>query len=261
MHETYTVITGASSGIGRAAARQFASRGSSLILTARHADQLASLAEELRRQHSQIRTFVVPADLSRPGEAERIYEATRAYPVSTWINNAGRGFYGTVSEQNPADLQAMLELDVLSVAALSSLYVRDYRDAPGAQLINVSSCGGYLNVPQAVSYCGAKFFVSAFTEGLALELLEARAELRAKVFAPAATKTEFGSRANRDPDYDYSKAFRQFHTADEAASLLMELYDSNAVVGLVDRESFAFELTGPRFPYAGGSLANQQRAI
>lgn len=69
----------------------------------------------------------------------------------------------------------------------ATLFVRDFSEVDGAQLINVSSCGGYVVVPNTVTYCAAKFYVSAFTEGLARELIEKGAKMRAKVFAPAAT--------------------------------------------------------------------------
>ena len=62
-----------------------------------------------------------------------------------------------------------------ALTILSSLFVRDYKDVPGTQLINLSSCGGYTIVPTAVTYCATKFYVSTFTEGLAWELIESGA--------------------------------------------------------------------------------------
>ena len=97
---------------------------------------------------------------------------------------------------------------------MSSLFVRDYKEAEGAQLINVSSAGGYTIVPTAVTYCAAKFYVSTFTEGLAWELKETGAKMRAKVLAPAATKTEFGMVANNASEYDYDKSFGNIIQAD-----------------------------------------------
>lgn len=64
----------------------------------------------------------------------------------------------------------MLHLNIEALTILSSLYVRDYKDCEGDQLINVSSRGDYMMVPDAVTYCASKFYVSSFTEGLALEL-------------------------------------------------------------------------------------------
>ena len=103
-------------------------------------------------------------------------------------------------------------------------------------------------VPTAVTYCAAKFYVSTFTEGLARELEEAGAKMKAKVFAHATTKTEFGMVANNVSEYDYDKAFGTYHTSEPVAELLLELYDSGKVVGLVDGESFSFRLADPLFP-------------
>ena len=69
--------------------------------------------------------------------------------------------------------------------------------------INISSSGGYTIVPTAITYCATKFYVSTFTEGLAWELIESGATMRAKVLAPAATQTEFGKKANNVEQYDY----------------------------------------------------------
>lgn len=161
--------------------------------------------------------------------------------------------------QGGGKIGAMLHLNIEALTILSSLFVRDYKDVDATQLINVSSCGGYTIVPTAVTYCAAKFYVSTFTEGLAWELKETGAKMRAKVLAPAATKTEFGMVANNVSEYDYDKSFGTYHTSKQMAGFLLELYDSEKVVGLVDRESFCFRLADPLFPYAGNSSHNQQR--
>ena len=80
-------------------------------------------------------------------------------------------------------------------------------------------------MPNAVTYCAAKFYVSAFTEGLAWELKTARAKMQAKVLAPAATKTEFGKFANDISEYDYDRLFDAYHTSTQMAAFLLELND------------------------------------
>lgn len=110
----------------------------------------------------------------------------------------------------------------------------------------------------AVTYCAAKFYVSAFTEGLAREFIEKGAKMRAKVFAPAATETEFGKVVNGVAEYDYDKLFGTYHTSEQAAEFIMGLYDSDKTVGLVNRETFEFSLSEPIFSHAGGSKHNQK---
>ena len=255
----YTVITGASSGIGYEAAKAFAERGKNLVITARRKDRLEMLKQEILRKHPDLDIVIRSADLSVPENVCQFYVSLKDYEIETWINNAGFGNYDSVADQDLDKIGMMLNLNIEALTILSSLYVHDYKDVEGTQLINISSCGGYTIVPTAVTYCAAKFYVSTFTEGLARELEETGAKMRAKVLAPAATKTEFGMVANNVSEYDYDKSFGTYHTSRQAAGFLLELYDSGKVVGMVDRESFCFRLSDPLFPYAGNSSYNQQR--
>lgn len=254
----YTVITGASSGIGYETAKAFAGRGSNLILIARRKDRLETLRQEILTLYPALDIVVKATDLSVSQNVFRLYEDIKSSPLQTWINNAGFGNYDSVSHQDLGKICQMLHLNVEALTVLSSLFVRDFKDTEGSQLINVSSCGGYMVVPNAVTYCAAKFYVSAFTEGLSWELKAAHAKMQAKVLAPAATKTEFGKVANDVAKYDYDKLFDTYHTSTQIAAFLLELYDSDKVVGLVDRENFSFHLYEPQFQYAGNSQHNQK---
>ena len=238
----YTVITGASSGIGCETAKAFADRSKNLIIAARRTENLETLKREIAEQYPALDVVVRTVDLSR---------------LETWVNNAGFGNYDSVAQQDLEKIDTMLRLNVEALTILSSLFVRDYKDVPGTQLINLSSCGGYTIVPTAVTYCATKFYVSTFTEGLAWELIETGAKMRAKVLAPAATQTEFGKKANNVDAYDYDKAFGTYHTGQQMAEFLLKLYDSDSTLGIVDRETFQFELRPPMFPYANSSTHNQ----
>lgn len=247
---TYTVITGASSGIGYEAAKAFAARGKNLILIARRKDTLESLKTQILSEYSSIDVVIKITDLSIPEECYQLYTSLNNYHIETWINNAGLGYYGYIAEQDINVMQNMIHLNVEALTILSSLYVKDYKNIEGTQLINVSSSAGYNIVPNDVAYSASKFYVSAFTEGLARELQEAHAGLKAKVLAPAATKTEFGKLATNTATYDYDKEVANYHTAKEMAYFLLELYDSNSVVGIVDRTTYKFDLLDPLFSYA-----------
>lgn len=82
--------------------------------------------------------------------------------------------------------------------------------------------------------------------------------MKAKILAPAATETEFGKTANHVSEYDYSKRFPAYHTSRQMAEFLLKLYDSDKTVGIVNRETFEFQLTEPILPYAGTSPFNQK---
>lgn len=254
----YTVITGASSGIGYETAKAFVERGSNLILIARREDRLKSLKQEILSFHPALDIIIKVMDLSISDNVFQLYEEIKEYPLQTWINNAGFGNYDTVWHQDLSKIRQMLRLNVEALTIFSSLFVRDFKDIEGAQLINISSAGGYTIVPTAVTYCAAKFYVSTFTEGLAWELKENGCKMQAKVLAPAATKTEFGKVANGVTEYDYDKTFGTYQTSAQVAGFLLELYDSDKVVGIVDRENFMFKLSEPQFSYAGNSKHNQK---
>ena len=244
----YIAITGASSGIGAATAKAFARRGENLILIARRAELLQNLKDEIAQIAPKSDAVIKTCDLACSKNARALWEELKSYELKALINNAGFGDYGAVGEQNLDKTEQMLQLNVVALTLLSSLFARDYKYKP-AQLINISSAGGYSIVPNAVTYCASKFFVSAFTEGLHRELVQDKeAKMQAKVLAPAA---EFGSVATDDADYDYDAAFKRYHSSLEMAEFLLTLYDSDACVGAVNRDSFEFSLSKPRFDYAG----------
>ena len=250
MEKKYTVITGASSGIGYASAWAFARRGKNLILTARHRNRLDALKTKLLQKYPSLNVIVKDTDLSIPQNAHKLYSDLQEYSLETWINNAGFGDYSSISEQSLRKVEQMLRLNIEALTILSTLFVRDYKDVEGAQLINVSSAGGYQIVPGAVTYCAAKFYVSAFTEGLERELQAQGRKLRAKVLAPAATETGFGKRASGADVYVYNEHFTAYHSSQHMADLLLQLYDSDKAVGIVDRDTFQFSLRAPILPHA-----------
>ena len=257
--KNYVVITGASSGIGAAAATKFAEKGKHLILIARRKERLETLKTQLQQAFPTTDVVLVPFDLTQVDQLEHLFQSLDAYFIETWINNAGFGLYRQVSEQSLATVRELMQLNVEALTILSTLYVQKYNQQAGTQLINVSSAGGYTMVPTAVTYCASKFYVSAFTENLALELSAANALMQAKVLAPAATQTEFGQVANSVTHYDYETAFPRYHTSEEMATFLIELYESEAIVGSIDREHFQFTLSNNKFSYA--QRGNQQPIV
>ncbi|TKD69370.1 SDR family NAD(P)-dependent oxidoreductase [Pseudalkalibacillus hwajinpoensis] len=246
----YTVITGASSGIGYEAALAFAARGKNLVIAARRTAKLEELKSEVHKINSELDVIIREADLSLNENVYAFYASLENIEIETFINNAGFGNFDPVNEQKLPKIETMLRLNNEALTILSSLYVRDYADVEGTQLINVSSGGGYTIVADAVTYCATKFFVSAFTEGLAQELKGQGAKMQAKVLAPAATETEFANRARDIDTFEYDGTVPQFHTAKEMAGFMLDLYDSNKVVGIVDGQTYDFELKDPIYPYA-----------
>ncbi|WP_340030246.1 SDR family NAD(P)-dependent oxidoreductase [Paenibacillus sp. FSL H7-0940] len=244
----YTVITGASSGIGYETALAFATRGKNLILVARRLDKLEELKSTIQGIDLKVNVIVHTSDLSVSAEAYTLYNDLKEYEIETWINNAGLGEGSFIAEQNLDKVETMLRVNIESLTILSTLYVRDYANVEGTQLINVSSALGYAIAVGSVAYSASKYYVSAFTEGLAKELELKGAKLKAKVLAPAITETEFVRKLIDAEGFDYKANMPKYHTAKEMAGFMIDLYDHNeVVVGIVD-QNYEFQLTGAIYP-------------
>lgn len=246
MNKKYTLITGASSGIGYSLALEFAKRGKNLIIVARSGDRLEKLKAEINNINSNLKVIIIVKDLAVTADAYELFDQVDGYCLETMINNAGFGDFNFVADQKLAKIEQMISLNVTSLVILSTLFVNKYQDIAGSQLINVSSTGGYSIVNQAVTYCATKFFVTAFTEGLNQELQIAGKPLKAKVLAPNATATEFAKVAK---DLDAFEYRGRFHTSEQMAEFAIELYESESCVGRVNLDTFKFELLKPILPF------------
>ncbi|MBY7142270.1 SDR family NAD(P)-dependent oxidoreductase [Virgibacillus sp. NKC19-3] len=248
----YTVITGASSGIGYATALAFAERGKNLILAARREDKLEELKGEIAGINQNLDVIVKPVDLSVTENVHAFYESLNKYELETWINNAGFGNFDAVEEQNLTKIESMLHLNIEALTILSSLFVRDYANVEGTQIINVSSAAGYIMISNLVTYSATKFYVSAFTEGLAQELKSKGSKMQAKVLVPAVTETEFEQRSLDLEEFQYEGQISKYHTAKDMAGFMLELYDSKNTVGFVNENTYEFNLKDPIFPFREG---------
>lgn len=249
----YTVITGASSGIGYETAKVLAKKGKSLVLVARRTDELEKLRDEVKALAPDSDVILRSVDLTESVNVHELYDSLKDLDIETWINNAGFGDFDNVKDVSVPKVEKMLRLNIEALTVLTSRYVHDYHDVEGTTVLNVSSGGGYRIVPNAVTYCATKFYVSAYTEGLAQELKNSGAKLQAKVLAPAATETEFADRSRGEAGFDYSKNVAKYHTAAEMATFLDQLLDSDQIVGIVNAEDYSFELRGPLFTYVGAN--------
>jgi len=163
------LVTGASSGIGKAFAELLAEKGYGLILTARRRERLDALAAELGQRHG-VATKVVVADLAEPDAAERIVAALGGARVDLLVNNAGYGVPGSYRNVPWAGHQAFMQVMVMAVCDLT------YRLLPGmvergwGRIINIASVAGMVPSPAGHTLYGAsKAFLIRFSEALAAE--------------------------------------------------------------------------------------------
>ncbi|WP_265455510.1 SDR family NAD(P)-dependent oxidoreductase [Enterococcus sp. HY326] len=250
MIKKYTVITGASSGIGRSAAIKFAEEGKNLILAARNEAALKELKKELESK-CQSSIIVKSVDLSKEQEVKEFWASLGDYQIETFVNNAGFGKKTTVEQMDLEDISEMIDLNIKALVYLSTKFVAQYRDVAGTTLVNVGSLAGYSIFNESVVYSASKFFVSAFTEGLAKELEVNKHLLKVKILAPGPVETNFEAVAKNVSTVNYQETFPQYHTADQMADFLLELVNSDKVLGKVNRDEMTFSLVDGIFEKIG----------
>lgn len=161
------LITGASTGIGAAFARQLAADGMNLILVARSDDKLKALAQELANAH-QIRADVIVADLAKLEEVARVIAETRGMgsEIHLLINNAGFGTSGKFEDQDPAREQEEILLNVAALVSLTHAFLPGMLARRAGGIIQVASIAGFQPVPYMAIYGATKAFVLSFSEAL-----------------------------------------------------------------------------------------------
>jgi uncharacterized protein len=188
-----TVITGASSGIGAALAREFARNGHAVALVARREDRLRALADEIAAAGGT-RPLVVVADLQNSDAARTIGDTLAALGAEPqyMVNNAGFGLVGVAATLDRAEQLVMIDLNVRALTDLSLAFV-DSLARHGGGILNVGSMAGFLPGPGMAVYYATKAYVLSFSEALHSEL-KARG-VRVSVLCPGPVPTEFAARA------------------------------------------------------------------
>ncbi len=196
MARKLVLITGASSGIGDALAREFASKGWDLALVARREDRLRDLAEEMKAQFG-VDSLILPADLSKPGAPEHIVSEieTAGRQIDGLVNNAGAGQPGYFTETGWADQARFLELMVTSYLKLIHLVLPGMESRKFGRIINVSSVSALLPVSpghtrySGTIYPGAKGLLIKVSQSLKAEMLGKN--VHATAVCPGYTWSEF----------------------------------------------------------------------
>src|SRR5918997_5629410 len=171
-HGQTTLITGASSGIGVEFAREFARRGSDVVLVARRLDRLEKLSAELTATYG-VRAAAIPLDLSLPAAGRKLAEEVdrRGLAVTSLVNSAGFGTFGPFHAEDPERIRAEINVYVASVVRISRAFIRQLHAGGTGVLINVASMAAYQPIPNMAVYAAAKAFVLSFTEALWQESL------------------------------------------------------------------------------------------
>jgi len=199
------IVTGASSGIGRATALALARERTSLVLVARRGSLLASLEEECRQAGGQ--AMALTLDLSKSDQVETMIRTAhvRLGRIDVLINNAGFGYTGTVEETPSSVVRDIFDLNFNAPLVAVQLAIPIMRSQGQGHIINVSSVVGRRALPMSGIYCATKFALHGISESLRLELKGTG--INVSIINPAGTESEFGEHVR------YGRAKTKFQPA------------------------------------------------
>ena len=188
------LITGASSGIGEALAAIFAEEGYDLILVARSADKLETLADRLADEYGTI-VAVRPADLSQPGSVEALAHGLEreGQLVDVLVNNAGVLEHGAFVEMGPDYHQRMIQLNIAGLTDLLAYFLPPMVERGAGRVLNVASIAAFQPFPSLATYAATKAYVLSLSEALSEELRDSG--ITVTTLCPGVTATNMVSSA------------------------------------------------------------------
>ena len=194
------LVTGASTGIGYAIAKELAKRGANLIIsaTSRSEDKLNELSSEINNLGSECHIFF--EDLSKINSGRSLYDQIKLQNlhVDLLVNNAGYGRWGTFHDIEMDDYADMIQLNITSLSELSHLFITDMISEGGGGVINVGSVASLTPVPYSSVYAATKAYVLSLSEGLRYEYKNLNIKIMALL--PGATVSNFGQVATAKSD-------------------------------------------------------------
>tara|TARA_R110002124_G_scaffold114535_41_gene269608 strand:- start:18421 stop:19203 length:783 start_codon:yes stop_codon:yes gene_type:complete len=182
------LITGASSGIGAIYASRLAARGYDLVLVARRAEKLSTLAADLEQAHG-VAVRSLAADLTAEAGIASVEQVLRDESIALLVNNAGMGPFATTADMSDADAAATLTLNVTALMRLTRAALPGMRARNAGTVVNVGSVMAFFPSPMSALYSATKAFVLTFSRGVADEAREDGVLVQAVL--PAGTVTDF----------------------------------------------------------------------
>jgi len=192
----FTLITGASAGIGKALAEEFASRNNNIALVALSDESLPETAQEIREKY-KVKVVYFGIDLSDANAAEKIYQwcQEEKIDVNILVNNAGLGTSGAFENYSPEFYQKIIQLNSTSMTMLTRFFLPHLLKKEKAYILNVSSMAGLVDVPFKVIYSATKRFVYSFSRALGEELRESNVSVTVLCPLGVATNPDVQKRA------------------------------------------------------------------
>ncbi len=189
LNNKVVIITGASSGVGHAAALAFARKGAKLVLAARRRERLDQLAERIKALGTD--ALSVQTDVTDQAQVKLLFERTvnEFARVDILVNNAGRGLKSRVEDMTLEDFSAVIKTNLTSVFLCSQQAILAMKEQKSGSIITVSSIAGKFAGPNYSAYCASKHAVTGFMKSLAWEAK--RYGIKCTSLHPARIDTEF----------------------------------------------------------------------
>lgn len=218
LNNKYTLITGATSGIGLSMAEVFAENNHNIILSGRNEEKLRAIKKDLsKKYHIDVKIFA--KNLGSSDGAKELYNEVmkKQLLVDILINNAGFGYVGQFVDENIDKDEEMIKLNIESVTFLTKLFAKEMVKRREGKILNVASTGGYHPGPYTAVYYATKGYVLSFSEAISYELN--KYNITVSTLCPGATKTNF---AKNEGKKDNPKARNPQFVADKAYKGLMK---------------------------------------
>jgi len=222
------VITGASAGIGRELARQLAARAKLLVLVARRRDRLEQLGAELTNGNPVLRVEIREVDLSNLEQTMRLAALLEKLPVDLLINNAGLGDHGPFSTADPMRVNEQVQVNVLALTALTRAVIPAMIARKRGAILNVSSCAGFIPLPQLAVYAATKAYVTSFSEAIRAETRGLGISVTA--LCPGPVQTEFTQVADRQQQKRKARASLAHVPAEIVAQVGLAAIESDSAL-------------------------------
>ena len=184
------LITGASSGFGADFADILAKKGADLIVTARREEKLNALKAGIEEKYG-VKVRVIAMDLTGFDAAGKLYAEVRDENIDILVNNAGYGMYNWFEKQDAAELNGMVQLNVVAAVTLANLFARDFSAKNSGWILNTASFAAFNPTPFYAVYGATKAFLMNFSVALRTEFIKSGKNVAVTAFCPGFTATEF----------------------------------------------------------------------
>ncbi|BAY60155.1 short-chain dehydrogenase/reductase SDR [Calothrix brevissima NIES-22] len=217
------LITGASSGIGKAFAQQLAAQNTNLVLVARSQEKLYQLTKELQEKYN-IQIEIIVKDLTENNAAKVVFDIIQAKELSIdlLINNAGIGDYGDFANSDGEKQVKIVQLNILALVDLTHKFLPLMRQRQSGSIINVSSITAFQPMPYLSVYAASKAFIVSFSQALWAE--NRPYGIRVIVTCPGPIETNFFAEANFPPSLAGST--EQMFTSEEVVKQTLKALEN-----------------------------------